>query len=123
MTPLPATVTPVDEASVLGRWELERIDRKKIANAISLDFMANGQVRGAIECNTFLTDYTISKQAIELGNAIITAAGCHPRFDAEPRLVERAETTLFAQPPATISNDGKYLLLNGTSVLVFRRVG
>ena len=122
MTPLPESLTPVDETSVLGRWELERIDRSKVANAIMLNFMANGQVRGAIECNSFLTDYRVADQAIDLGNAIITTAGCHPRFDAEPQLVEQAEATLFAQPPATISDDGEYLLLNGTSVLVFRRV-
>ena len=122
MTPLPAAVEPVDDASVLGRWELQRIDRDRIDNAISLDFMADGQVRGAIECNSFLTDYVVTGQAIELGNAIITAAGCHPRFDADRRLVERAEAVLFAKPPASISEDGNALILQGTSVLVFKRV-
>ena len=121
-TPLPTTGEPIDPVSILGQWELERVDRRKVANAISLDFRTDGQVQGAIECNSFLTDYAISGQAIELGNAIITAAGCHPRFDADQRLVERAEAVLFAEPPATISGDGNALILRGTRVLIFQRV-
>ncbi len=122
MTPLPVAEKSIDQASILGQWDLERVDRHPMANAISLEFRADGQVRGAIECNTFLTDYQISGQKIEFGTAIITAAGCHPRFDAEPQLVEQAESALFAVPPARISEDGDTLILRGSSVLVFRRV-
>ncbi len=122
MTPLSEATNPIDQSSILGRWELSRIDRKTIDNAISLDFRANGEVRGAIECNSFLTDYEIKGQTIELGNAIVTAAGCHPRFDTDPKLVERAEATMFAEPPASISDDGQTLVLSGVSVLVFKRI-
>ncbi|MBL4858289.1 MAG: META domain-containing protein [Erythrobacter sp.] len=122
VTPLPVADRMIDQASLLGEWELTRIDSKPIANAISLDFRTDGQVNGAIECNSFMTDYILNDQRIEFGNAIITAAGCHPRFDANPRLVEKANAVLFSKRPVAMTADGEKLVISGDSVLVFERV-
>ena len=122
ITPLPVAEREIDQASLLGNWELTRVDNQPIANAISLGFQPDGQVRGAIACNGFLTDYAVTGTRIEIGDAIITAAGCHPRFDADPKLKEKAEAVLFAEPPAGLTQDGNFLVMRGDSVLVFERV-
>ncbi|MBX7539732.1 META domain-containing protein [Qipengyuania sphaerica] len=121
VTPLPVADRAIDQASLIGNWELARIDNHPIANAISLEFRADGNVRGAIACNSFLTDYTVAGTRIEIGNAIITAAGCHPRFDADRELQEKAEKVLFSEPPAALTQGGNSLVLTGDSVLVFER--
>lgn len=79
-------------------------------------------MEGAVECNTFQTNYKVDGLEIEVGNANITAAGCHPRFDANPRLVEQAAAVLFSEPPAKMNADGDVSVLTGASVLVFERV-
>ena len=121
-TPLPMADHPITMPRVVGEWRLVQIDRHRIENAIALDFRSDGQLRGAIECNSFLTEYTVADDRIDIGDAIITAGGCHPRFDADPRLVQQAEAVLFAEPPAAVTLDGSTLVLKGASTLVFERI-
>ena len=120
--PAEPTVWPT-EASLVGSWELAKVNRTATMPVVTVTFAADGVVHGAIHCNGWGGHYRLDGSVIEFSDdIIITTAGCRIIGRHELDEEQRADQSLFRHRAVFQSQDGQHLYFQGEDLLTFDRV-
>jgi heat shock protein HslJ len=106
--------------SILGGWRLETIGgaRASAGAAFTLNFGANGQASGTINCNRVSAPYSVEGGRIAFGEGSQTLVGCGGFPD-----LSLAERSVFAARRTWLSADGRRLVFEGEQRVAFLRAG
>lgn len=127
-TALTATLPPAAEYSltgtvwVLSAWGTPGAETSVTAPSITLEFPADGQVRGSSGCNTYSGTYTVQDNTIAFGELISTLKACtdEPVMQAEQEYLVALKTAgefVVTGPQLTIQYDAGSKVLNFISAV------
>lgn len=127
-TALTATLPPAAEYSLTGTvwtlsaWGMPGAETAVTAPSITLEFPADGQVRGSSGCNTYSGTYTVQNNTIAFGELISTLKACTDEqvMQAEQEYLTALKTAgefVVTGPQLTIQYDAGSKVLNFISAV------